>query len=136
MDFKVSLIALFLGTLINVVLGALWYSPLLFARLWMKEAKVTMADIQSDDSNMAKVYGITALTALITSYMVGFLLKNLGLEGYGQGLVFVLVLWLGSHLPTIVKRWGFEKNSMALGLINHGYDFVVYLLLTGLYLSL
>lgn len=132
MKFSISIIGLVIGTFINMGLGALWYSNVLFAKSWMKEAGITDEDIQS--GNMGQIYGLTALGALITSYVLGFLVVNLNLTSLVDGLLFAVILWLGTHLPMIIKNWGFENRTFKLGFINHGYDLVVYLLVISIYI--
>jgi hypothetical protein len=134
MKFNISIIGLIVGTFINMGLGALWYSNVLFAKSWMKEAGITDEDIQT--GNMGQIYGLTALGALIASYVLGFLVLNLNITSILDGLLFAVILWLGTHLPMIIKNWGFENRSFKLGFINHGYDLVVYLLVISLYIIL
>lgn len=134
MKFEVSIIGLIIGTLLNMGLGALWYSNVLFAKSWMKEAGITDEDIQS--GNMGQIYGFTALSALLTSYVLGFLVCNLNIDNIFDGILFALILWAGTNIPAIIKRWGFEGKSIKLGIINHGYDLVVYLLVITLYVIL
>lgn len=135
MDFNISIIGLIVGTLLNMGLGALWYSNVLFAKVWMKEAKITEEDIKNTDK-MGVVYALTALTALLTSFVLGMLILNLGVETILEGLVFAVLLWAGTNLPSVIKNWGFEKRTIKLGMINHGYDLVVYVLVTIVYVLL
>jgi hypothetical protein len=134
MIFSVNIFALVLGMLVNMGLGALWYSSFLFAKPWMKEANVTQEDINKSNSQMGKVYGFTALSALVTSYVIGFLVANLQLTNVANGILLAVILWLGMDLSSIIKNWGFENRTIKLGIINHGYDLVVYGLLTSLYI--
>jgi len=134
MKYNISIVGLIIGTFINMGLGALWYSNLLFAKSWMKEASITDEDIQS--GNMSQIYGLTAVGALIASYVLGFLVLNLNITSIADGLLFAVILWLGTHLPMIIKNWGFENRSFKLGFINHGYDLVVYFLVISLYIIL
>lgn len=133
MSFSVPIIPFVLGALINMGLGALWYSNVLFAKVWMQEAGITTEEIEGSQDEMGKVYGLTMLTAVFTSYVLGFLMVNLLLVSISEAVVFAIILWIGSHTPTIIKRWGFEGDSLKLGLINHGYDLTVYVIVCTLY---
>lgn len=135
MNFNISIVGLIIGTLINMGLGALWYSNVLFAKPWMKEAGVTEEDISNTDK-MGMVYGLTGATALLTSFVLGMLILNLGIDSIFKGLSFAFVLWAGTNVPAIIKNWGFENRSIKLGLINHGYDLAVYVLVTMVYVIL
>lgn len=136
MNFEVSILPLIIGTLFNMGLGAMWYSPILFAKVWMKEAGVTMEDVNASPSDLPKIYGATAVTALITSYAIGFMINNLKIDSITDAFIFVTILWLGTNLPSIIKNWGFEGRTVKLGIINHGYDFVVYIIVSILYILL
>lgn len=128
MNFSVSLLPWIIGAVINMVLGALWYSPVLFAKPWMKEAGVTAEYIEVSKGKMGKVYIFTTITAFVTSYAIGFLIVNTGAMTVVDGLIIALIVWIGTNVPPIIKNWGFEDRTIKLGIINHGYDLVVYLL--------
>lgn len=130
MIFEVSIIGFIVGTIINMGLGALWYSPVLFAEPWMKESGVTMDKINDSQSQMGKIYGLTAFGAMLTSYVMGFLIANLGIDNIMVAIMFAMILWIGTNLPMIIKNWGFEGRTVKLGVINHGYDLVVYILVS------
>ncbi len=128
----IPLIPFVLGALINMGLGALWYSNVLFAKSWMAESGVTSEQIESTDG-MGKVYGLTMLTAVSTSFVIGLLVTKLGIDSVLHATLFAVILWIGTNLPSVIKRWGFENQSFKLGLINHGYDLTVYLIVSVLY---
>lgn len=134
MEFGISLLPFIIGAVINMVLGALWYSPVLFAKPWMKEAGITQEYVEVSQGKMGKVYIFTTIMAFVTSFTIGFLILNLGITSIGQGIVFSIILWLGTNVPSIIKRWGFEDNTIKLGIINHGYDLAVYLLVSVLFI--
>lgn len=134
MTYSVSVLPLITGGVFNMLLGALWYSNVLFAKPWMREAGVTDEDV-ADTSNMGLVYGMTFATALLTSYVIGFIMINLGV-GLFEALVAAILVWLGADLPMIVKNWGFEGRAVKLGIINHGYQLVVYLVVAVLHVVL
>lgn len=125
MVFEVGILPLIIGGIFNMVLGALWYSNVLFAKSWMKESGVTEEQI-SDSSGMGRVYGLTMMMAIVTSYVIGFIVVNLGVTSIGQVLVVAVILFLGTDLPMIIKNWGFERRTIKLGFINHSYQLVVY----------
>ncbi len=133
MIFTVPWIPLVVGTIISMALGAMWYSNVLFAKPWMKEAGVTMEEINASSDQMGKVYAFTALGALATAYVVGFLMVNLKIMTLGNAVIFALLLWIGTNVPPMIKNWGFENRTIKLGIINHGYDLAIYLIVAILY---
>lgn len=133
MDFGIRVIPFIIGAVINMALGALWYSPVLFAKPWMKEAGITEEYVKVSQGKMGKVYIFTTVFAFLTSYIIGFLVINTGAMSIGSAILVALLVWIGTNAPFIVKNWGFEDRSIKLGIINHGYDFVVYILVAIVY---
>ena len=135
MTFAVGILPLVIGAVFNMGLGALWYSNILFAKPWMEESGVT-EEAMKDTAGMGQVYGMTLLMAVVTSYVVGFIVTNMGMMNVGQGIMLAIVLWLGTDLPMVIKNWGFEGRTLKLGLINHSYQLVVYLVVAFLFVLL
>lgn len=135
MTFSVGFLPLLIGTVFNMGLGAMWYSNILFAKPWMAEAGITDEQLK-DTTDMGKVYGFTMLMALVTSYVIGFIVVNFGLASIGQALLLAIILWLGTDLPMVIKNWGFEGRTMKLGLINHSYQLCVYVVVSILFVLL
>jgi len=133
MDFGISLLPFIIGAIINMVLGALWYSPVLFAKPWMKEAGITQEYVEVSQGKMGKVYIFTTVMAFFTSFMIGFLILNMGITTISNALILAVILWIGTNVPSIIKNWGFEDRTIKLGIINHGYDLLVYLLVSLLF---
>jgi hypothetical protein len=58
-NLSINHLAVFVCALLNLALGALWYSPGLFYKAWRSETKLSEEELAS--SNPAKIYGLTLL---------------------------------------------------------------------------
>jgi Protein of unknown function (DUF1761) len=58
----------------NLALGAIWYSPVLFYKAWMKENKFTEEDIKK--SNPLRTHGLSFLLSVIIGYNLAFFLGD------------------------------------------------------------
>lgn len=120
-------LAIFVAALSAFLLGSLWYSPMLFAKRWMKENGFTPDPMKN--STMVKIFGLSFLLMLFASFNLAmFVGKGAGiafgatagfLAGFGWVFAFMGVIYL------------FERKSLALFLINAGYS-VVALSLMGM----
>ena len=54
----------------SLVIGGLWWSPLLFAKAWQTENGMT--DEQLANSNPAKTFGLTFVLSWLMSYNLAF----------------------------------------------------------------
>ena len=115
----------------SMVLGALWYSPVLFARAWMRESGVT--EEQARSANPAKTLGIAFVLALIGSAVFALFLGPQPAPGFATAAGFAAGLcWVAGSFGI---NYLFEQRSLRLFLINGGYHTLQYTLI-GLILGL
>ena len=113
----VNWIAVLLCAVSSLVLGGIWYSPMLFAKPWQHAAG--LSDEQAKSGNMAMIFGLTFLLSLVAALVFAmFLGRNFGLvpaigAGASAGLCWVAVSLGISYL--------FEHRPLNLWLINGGY---------------
>lgn len=130
-NFYVNHLAVFGCAVFSLVLGALWYSPLLFGKAWQNE--VGLSDDELRKINPAKVYGLSFLLAWIMSYNLAFFLGDNSTTwqwGIGAGLL-AGVGWAAAMYVTISL---FEQRSLKHILINCGY-ITIYFTLIGFILG-
>ncbi|MBL8063678.1 MAG: DUF1761 domain-containing protein [Anaerolineales bacterium] len=131
-NFYINHLAVFVCAIVSLALGALWYSPLLFAKAWQHEAGLT--DEQLARQNPAKTYGLTFVLALVMSYNLAFFLGDSEttplwgttagfLAGFGWATLIFAVIAL------------FEQRSWKYVFINGGY-ITVYFTLIGFILGI
>jgi hypothetical protein len=113
------------------VLGGLWYSPFLFGRAWM--AVNNLDETELAKSNMAKIFGLSFLFALIMSAnLAAFLAEPKTTAVWGATAGFLAGFgWVALSIATIAL---FERRSWKYVLINGGYmtvSFVVMGLILG-----
>lgn len=61
----------------TLVVGAVWYSPMLFANAWMKESGLTEEQLKK--GNMLKIFGLT----FIFSIMIAMIMQVLTIHQFG-----------------------------------------------------
>ena len=118
--------------LVSFIIGALWYSPLLFYRAWQKENNLTDEDIAK--ANRGKMYSISFVLALIISYNLAFFLGDANTDWvWGTTAGFLAGFgWAAMIFATIAL---FEMRSLRYILINCGY-IVVYFTVIGFILGI
>ena len=117
--------AVFVSALAYWALGALWYSPLLFARPFVALMRWTPEQLASVESQGEGAQIVVALlTSLVLAYVLAHFVKFTGAETVKSGALTGFWLWLGfvatSNLETVL----FESRPVGLYLINNGYHLV------------
>ena len=128
---EVSYIAIIVAGIGSYALGGLWYSPWFFGKVWQREAGVT--DEQIKTGNMAKIFGLSFVLALLAAWNFGNFLgprPSLAL-GLGAGASAGL-LWVAGSFGI---NYLFERKSLKLFLINGGYHTLQFAII-GLVLAL
>jgi hypothetical protein len=128
----INLLAVFAAATSAFLLGGLWYSPVLFAKPWMREAGLSETQVRS--GNRAIIFGGAFALSLVAASVFALFL--------GPAPSFGLALGAGSSagLCWVAASLGinylFERRSLKLFLINGGYctlQFTLYGLVLGLW---
>ena len=121
----INIWAVLAAGLSSMVLGALWYSPVLFANVWMREAGVTEEKAKS--ANMAKVMLTAFLLAVIGAAVFAMFLGPTATPVFGVSVGFAAGLcWVAGSYGI---NYLFEQRSFKLFLINGGYHTLQYTLI-------
>jgi hypothetical protein len=60
----------------------------------------------------------------------------MGIDSILNAVLLAVMVWAGMSMPMMIKHWGFEKRTVKLGIINHSYELVVYVVVAVLYILL
>jgi hypothetical protein len=130
-QFHINHWAVIICAVSNLLVGGIWYSPLLFYKAWMKENNFTDADMQK--VNPAKTYGLTLIISVIISYNLAFFLGDEGTDAsWGATAGFLSGFGFSALIFAVVSL--FEQRSLKYILINGGY-ITLYFTLIGFILG-
>ena len=122
---KINYLAVVASAVAYWILGALWYSPLLFARPFIALRGWTpeeLAAIQA--TSHAGEIGAAFLTSLVLAYVLAHFVKFTGAETVKSGMLMGFWLFIGFVLTTNLETVIFEGRPLGLYLINNGYHLV------------
>ena len=121
---EINWIAVVLCGVMSLVLGGIWYSPMLFGTAW--QAAAGLSDERAQSGNMAMIFGGAFVLSLVAAAVFAmFLGREMSLgaataAGFSAGLCWVAASYGISYL--------FERRSLRLWLINGGYHTVQFTL--------
>jgi len=127
-DVDINIWAVLVAAVVNMVVGAFWYSKSMFGKEW---AKVVGRKLEEMGSG-GKGYAVATAGALIQAYVLAHFVQYAGATSFWDGLVTGAWLWLGFVAVVIAVNMVFEGRSWALWKINAGYFLVVLLINGGL----
>lgn len=129
MDFpEINYWAVLISALATFVIGSVWYSPLLFAKAWMKELGFTKEGMSN--GNMAKIFGISFLLMLIIAFNLA---AFIGPESDMQfGFTAGALAGIGWVATAMGVNYLYERKSFRFWLINAGYMAVSFTIMGGI----
>jgi hypothetical protein len=125
-------VAILVAAVSTMVVGFLWYSPLLFAKPWMREMGYDPNDKAKTEEmkkSAGRAYGGSFVASLISAFTLALILHGLRAEDWHFGIMASFHIWLGFVATVQFTGALFMKQSMKLFAINTGYQLVCYLVM-------
>ena len=123
------------AALATMVVGFVWYSPLLFARPWMRlmgydpDDRAKVAEMQQGSG---KLYGLSFVASLVSAVVLAKVIDISSVNSVYYGMKVGFGVWLGFVATVQLTGTLFGKQPLKLFLINTGYQLVCYLAMGGI----
>lgn len=114
---------IFFAAVVSFLVGWLWYSPVLFGKIWMKEMGITKEMAEKGKKRMMKVMGWGILLDILKAFCLLLLSVGLGSSQFFVGFL----IWLGFILTMLFQGVIYEKRSINVTMISAGYQLVTIL---------
>ncbi len=133
----VNYIAVLVAAVASMIIGALWYSPLLFAQEWMRLIGKSEKECKEGMAQMAPQYYLLSMgAALVVAYVMSFFLYYVGARGWIDGVKVGVLAWLGFTAMTSVGDYLFAGRPLKLFVLNNAYQLVVLSVMGGIIATL
>ena len=131
----INWIAVIVAVAVNMVVGAIWYSPALFAKQWAQLTGRKMNEM----GDGTKGYIITTVAALLQVFILLHFVTYARFfyptySDMSVGLLTAILAWLGFVAVPQLVNMVFANTRKKLWAINTGY-FLVVLLINGVLLA-
>jgi hypothetical protein len=128
----VNLWSVLVAAISTMIVGFIWYSPMLFAKPWM----VLMGYDPNDKAKMdemrksaGKSYAISFVASLISALVLGKIIDVTSVQSPLYGMKIGFAVWLGFVTTVQLTAKLFGNQPTKLYLINTGYQLVCYLVM-------
>lgn len=115
--------------IVAMIIGSLWYSPILFGKQWIKLMGWTDTDIQTakNKGGMWKTYLGQFIVSAISFIVLSFFIQQTDAYGWMDGALLGFFAWLGFVMPKDAASLMWEGRSMKLTLITTGASLVTFI---------
>lgn len=128
-SLDVNWLAIIVAAVASFAIGALWYSPVLFARQWMAAHGHTPEKLAAMQSSMAKTYTFSFITYLIMAMVISLLVGLTGAASAAHGIVLAVLAWLGFGFTIGLNTNLYSDKPAAAFMIDAGYQFIHVILM-------
>ena len=130
----VNNVAVLVSGVVIFMLGGLWYSPVLFAKRWVKLVGKTEGELKASTGNMPVSYLLVFLCGLLTAWVMALVIGNFAPSSAVDGALIGALCWLGFAGATSFGTGLFAGKPKALWLIDSGFNLVAFIV-TGVILA-
>ena len=130
---QINFLAVLVCGVLSMVLGFIWYGPILFGKKWMEVMgvnKMTEEQKKSMMKNSWKLYSLQFLLTLFELYVLSWYIQTLSDTSTGVHTAFSI--WIAFLVPTIAgsAMWNGDTKRIAWNrfLIQVGYQFVLFII--------
>jgi surface polysaccharide O-acyltransferase-like enzyme len=133
MEFMgVNLWPVLVAAIATMILGFLWYSPILFAKPWTLAMGYDLNDKAKMDEmrkGAGKLYGITFVASLLSAFVLAKIIDVTTVSAVLYGMKIGVAVWLGFVTTVQLTSTLFKRRPIKLYLIDTGYQLVCYLVM-------
>lgn len=115
--------AVLVAWLVNIAVGAFWYSPAAFAKHWEKYTGIDILKIPTKQAN--RIISFVSFSGFIQALTLGIIIASIDATTALQGLSIGLLLWFGLVTATTVGVTLYSKRSWKFLWLNSAYFLVV-----------
>ena len=130
-EFQINYLAVGVAALATIFIGALWYSPLLFGKLWMKAHGYTDEKVRQ----MARRGIIVSLFCyVVMAFVLAVLVSYADVSTALQGAFLGFIVWIGFLATLGLTAHMYSERPLSIYLIDAGYQ-LVYAVAMGIILA-
>ena len=134
-QITINYLAVLVVAIISMVIGGLWFSPMLFGKQWMALSGMTDAHMaEAKNKGLTKAYLLQFVASLIMSYVLAHVIGYAGATTVSAGLQGGFWVWLGFIAPVTLGSVLWEGKSWKLWVLSNGH-YLIVLLIAGAVLS-
>lgn len=131
---EVNYLLVLLAAIVAMLVGAAWYSPLLFGNEWQKFSGISPEKPErARQKGTGKYYAIQFCATLLMSYILALFVCFLHATSFSDGAKIGFWLWLGIAVPVSLDSVLWERKSVFVYFIDTGHYLASLVLMGGIF---
>ena len=118
----VQLPAVLAAAIVGMIIGMIWYSPLIFGRIWMQLIHLTEEECK--EGMGPRPLFISFASEIMSAYVIALLLAMIQPFSLPAAYVIVGLIVLSAPIPLAINGLLWERRPLRLVIINFGHTLV------------
>jgi len=119
-----DILIILIAALLNMAIGAVWYSSFLFGDRWFflsgyNKNDATQMDLMKKGAMTS--YIVSGLNSFIIAFVLWFILQKVVVTSFSEAVFTALILWSGFVVTTSLTNTLFSRRTKELWAIDTGY---------------
>lgn len=128
----INYLGIFFASFASHLIGAFWYSPLLFGKQWAKAKGLSESDIEMTKAEMGPKYGMAFIGSFLLSFVMAYAHVFLNVQTVLEALTISVWLFIGFVMPILGNGVLFDDKPVKVFWINCGHYLTVLCVVGGI----
>ncbi len=133
-EFQINYLAVGVAALATIFIGALWYSPLLFHKFWVKAHGYSEEKVEQLRKTAGRAFIVSLFCYVVMAFVLAIFVSYAGVSTVLQGALLGLLVWIGFLATLGLTAHLFSEKRWSTYLIDAGYQ-LVYAVVMGVILA-
>ncbi len=127
----INLLAVLVAAVVNIAFGAVWYSPSMFGKIWVKLVGVAEHHECENETGVWKYYVIGFVNSIVMALALAYVLA-LAVPSLVYFFFIALLLWFGfvGTISMNAVTWG--GRPVKLWFLDNGYYLLSFLIMSAI----
>lgn len=125
----INFLAVIVAAVVAFVLGAVWYSPLLFAKQWMAFNGYTPEKIKAMQAGAKRAYAISFVCQVVIAGALALIIAITHMSSLLAGIKLALLCWLGFAVALGLMANVYSDRPLKAFLLDAGYQLVYFVVM-------
>jgi hypothetical protein len=125
-EFPINYLAVLVAGIVRMVIGSLWYSPMVALKPWLRLQNMTREDMKP---NMPKAIAVDIVGSLVMAFVLVHAVHYAAATTALMGAAVGFLNWLGFIAVVTLAMTIYERRPLALFWINNGFQLLALLIM-------
>jgi len=132
-EFQINYLAVGAAALSTILIGAFWYSPLMFHKLWVNAHGYSQEEVIQKRKELGRAFVVSLFCYVAMAFVLSVIISYAGATTYLQGASLGFLVWIGFLATLGLTAHMHSDKRLSTYILDAGYQ-LVYSVVMGIIL--